>query len=442
MAIIEDIVARQILDSRGNPTIEVDVILEDGTLGRAAVPSGASTGEHEAVELRDKNKDYFLGKGVQKAVENVNGTIADEVIGLEVLSQVELDNYLIELDGTSNKGHLGANAILGVSLAVAKAAANHLQLPLWRYIGGVNSKVLPVPMMNIINGGSHADNNVDFQEFMIMPAGAETFSDAIQMGSEVFHNLKSVLKDKGYNTAVGDEGGFAPNLKSNEEAIEVILKAIEKAGYVPEEDIMIALDPATSEFYNTEKKLYELRWSTGEQLDADALVEYWSKWVEKYPIISLEDGMAEDDWDGWKTLTDSLSESVQLVGDDLFVTNTERLAEGIERGIANSILIKVNQIGTLTETLDAIEMAHKNGYTAVISHRSGETEDTTIADLAVATNLARVQYFSAVMFSVCKNQILISVKKPSLPDGFFCFIKVVENFVYRVNVPVPLYCFL
>jgi enolase len=391
MAIIEDIVARQILDSRGNPTIEVDVILEDGTLGRAAVPSGASTGEHEAVELRDKNKDYFLGKGVQKAVENVNGTIADEVIGLEVLSQVELDNYLIELDGTSNKGHLGANAILGVSLAVAKAAANHLQLPLWRYIGGVNSKVLPVPMMNIINGGSHADNNVDFQEFMIMPAGAETFSDAIQMGSEVFHNLKSVLKDKGYNTAVGDEGGFAPNLKSNEEAIEVILKAIEKAGYVPEEDIMIALDPATSEFYNTEKKLYELRWSTGEQLDADALVEYWSKWVEKYPIISLEDGMAEDDWDGWKTLTDSLSESVQLVGDDLFVTNTERLAEGIERGIANSILIKVNQIGTLTETLDAIEMAHKNGYTAVISHRSGETEDTTIADLAVATNAGQIK---------------------------------------------------
>jgi enolase len=391
MAIIEDIVARQILDSRGNPTIEVDVILEDGTLGRAAVPSGASTGEHEAVELRDKNKDYFLGKGVQKAVENVNGTIADEVIGLEVLSQVELDNYLIELDGTSNKGRLGANAILGVSLAVAKAAANHLQLPLWRYVGGVNSKVLPVPMMNIINGGSHADNNVDFQEFMIMPAGAETFSDAIQMGSEVFHNLKSVLKDKGYNTAVGDEGGFAPNLKSNEEAIEVILKAIEKAGYVPEEDIMIALDPATSEFYNTEKKLYELRWSTGEQLDADALVEYWSKWIEKYPIISLEDGMAEDDWDGWKTLTDSLSESVQLVGDDIFVTNTERLAEGIERGIANSILIKVNQIGTLTETLDAIEMAHKNGYTAVISHRSGETEDTTIADLAVATNAGQIK---------------------------------------------------
>ncbi|HKJ45790.1 MAG TPA: phosphopyruvate hydratase [Balneolales bacterium] len=391
MAIIEDIVARQILDSRGNPTIEVDVILEDGTLGRAAVPSGASTGEHEAVELRDKNKDYFLGKGVLKAVENVNGTIADEVIGLEVLNQVELDNYLLELDGTPNKGRLGANAILGVSLAVAKAAANHLQLPLWRYVGGVNSKVLPVPMMNIINGGSHADNNVDFQEFMIMPAGAETFSDAIQMGSEVFHNLKSVLKDKGYNTAVGDEGGFAPDLKSNEEAIEVILKAIEKAGYVPEEDILIALDPATSEFYNTEKKLYELRWSTGEQLDADALVEYWSKWIEKYPIISLEDGMAEDDWDGWKTLTDSLSESVQLVGDDLFVTNTERLAEGIERGIANSILIKVNQIGTLTETLDAIEMAHKNGYTAVISHRSGETEDTTIADLAVATNAGQIK---------------------------------------------------
>ncbi|HKJ33828.1 MAG TPA: phosphopyruvate hydratase [Balneolales bacterium] len=391
MAIIEDIVARQILDSRGNPTIEVDVMLEDGTLGRAAVPSGASTGEHEAVELRDNNKDYFLGKGVRKAVQNVNETIADEVIGLDVFNQVELDNYLIELDGTPNKGNLGANAILGVSLAVAKAAANHLQLPLWRYVGGVNSKVLPAPMMNIINGGSHADNNVDFQEFMIMPAGAESFSEAIQMGSEVFHNLKNVLKGKGYNTAVGDEGGFAPNLKSNEEAIEVILSAIEKAGYVPEEDILIALDPATSEFYNTEKKLYELKWSTGEQLDADALVEYWSKWIEKYPIISLEDGMDEDDWDGWKTLTDALGESVQLVGDDLFVTNTDRLAEGIERGIANSILIKVNQIGTLTETLDAIEMAHKNGYTAVISHRSGETEDTTIADLAVATNAGQIK---------------------------------------------------
>jgi len=391
MAIIEDIVARQILDSRGNPTIEVDVMLEDGTLGRAAVPSGASTGEHEAVELRDNNKDYFLGKGVRKAVQNVNETIADEVIGLDVFNQVELDNYLIELDGTPNKGNLGANAILGVSLAVAKAAANHLQLPLWKYVGGVNSKVLPAPMMNIINGGSHADNNVDFQEFMIMPAGAESFSEAIQMGSEVFHNLKNVLKGKGYNTAVGDEGGFAPNLKSNEEAIEVILSAIEKAGYVPEEDILIALDPATSEFYNTEKKLYELKWSTGEQLDADALVEYWSKWIEKYPIISLEDGMDEDDWDGWKTLTDALGESVQLVGDDLFVTNTDRLAEGIERGIANSILIKVNQIGTLTETLDAIEMAHKNGYTAVISHRSGETEDTTIADLAVATNAGQIK---------------------------------------------------
>lgn len=391
MAIIEDIVARQILDSRGNPTIEVDVTLEDGTLGRAAVPSGASTGEHEAVELRDNNKDYFLGKGVLKAVQNVNETIADEVIGLDVFNQVDIDNYLIDLDGTENKGNLGANAILGVSLAVAKAAANQLQLPLWKYVGGVNSKVLPVPMMNIINGGSHADNNVDFQEFMIMPAGADSVAGAIQIGSEVFHNLKSVLKSKGYNTAVGDEGGFAPNLKSNEEAIEVILEAIEKAGYTPEEDVLIALDPATSEFYNPEKKLYELKWSTGEELDAAALVDYWSKWIDKYPIISLEDGMAEDDWDGWKTLTDALSEKVQLVGDDLFVTNTDRLAEGIEKGIANSILIKVNQIGTLTETLDAIEMAHKNGYTAVISHRSGETEDTTIADLAVATNAGQIK---------------------------------------------------
>lgn len=391
MAIIEDIVARQILDSRGNPTVEVDVILDDETVGRAAVPSGASTGEHEAVELRDGDKDYFLGKGVLKAVSNVNDTIADQLVGMDVFNQVEIDNYLIELDGTPNKGNLGANAILGVSLAVARAAANNLRLPLWRYVGGVNAKLLPVPMMNIINGGSHADNNVDFQEFMIVPAGAESLAGAVRIGSQVFHNLKSVLKGKGYNTAVGDEGGFAPNLKSNEEALEVILEAIEKAGFTPGEDVLIALDPATSEFYNAEKGLYELKWSTGEQLDVDAMIEYWNGWIDKYPIISLEDGMAEDDWDGWKKMTDALGSKVQLVGDDIFVTNTDRLAEGIERGIANSILVKVNQIGTLTETLDAIEMAHKNGYTSVISHRSGETEDTTIADLAVATNAGQIK---------------------------------------------------
>ncbi len=391
MAIIEDIVGRQILDSRGNPTVEVDVILDDETVGRAAVPSGASTGEHEAVELRDDDKDYYLGKGVLKAVSNVNETIADQLVGMDVYNQVEIDNYLIELDGTTNKGNLGANAILGVSLAVARAASNSLRLPLWRYVGGVNAKLLPVPMMNIINGGSHADNNVDFQEFMIVPAGADSLSEAVRIGSQVFHNLKKVLKGKGYNTAVGDEGGFAPNLKSNEEALEVILEAIEKAGFVPGEDVLIALDPATSEFYNAEKGLYELKWSTGEQLDAEAMIEYWGGWIDKYPIISLEDGMAEDDWDGWKKMTDALGTKVQLVGDDLFVTNTDRLAEGIERGIANSILIKVNQIGTLTETLDAIEMAHKNGYTSVISHRSGETEDTTIADLAVATNAGQIK---------------------------------------------------
>jgi len=391
MSYIEDIVARQIIDSRGNPTIEVDVILENGVTGRAAVPSGASTGEHEAVELRDGDKDYFLGKSVIKAVENVNNTIAPELAGFEVFNQVDIDNTLLELDGTANKGKLGANAILGVSLASAKAAANAVNLPLWRYVGGVNAKVLPLPMMNIINGGSHADNNVDLQEFMIMPSGADSFSDAIQIGSEVFHSLKKVLGEKGYSTAVGDEGGFAPNLKSNEEAVEVILTAIENAGYTPDEDVLIALDPATSEFYNTETGLYEFRWSDGSERDTDAMVEFWSEWVDKYPIISVEDGMAEDDWEAWKTLTDALGEKVQLVGDDLFVTNTERLARGIKEGIANSILIKVNQIGTLTETLDAIEMAHKNGYTAVISHRSGETEDTTIADLAVATNAGQIK---------------------------------------------------
>ncbi len=391
MALIEDIVARQILDSRGNPTIEVDVILEDGTLGRAAVPSGASTGEFEAVELRDEDENVYLGKGVLRAVENVNVTIADELIGMNVFNQVDIDSLLLEIDGTENKAKLGANAILGVSLAVADAASNALNIPFWRYVGGVNAKVLPTPMMNIINGGSHADNNVDLQEFMIMPVGAETFSHAMQMGAEVFHSLKSVLKSKGYNTAVGDEGGFAPNLKSNEEAVEVILEAIEKAGYKAGDDIMIALDPATSEFYNKETGLYEFKWSDGSKKNADEMVAFWTEWIDKYPIISIEDGMYEDDWEGWQKLTDAIGDRVQLVGDDLFVTNTVRLAKGINSGVGNSILIKVNQIGTLTETLDAIEMAHKNGYTAVISHRSGETEDTTIADLAVATNAGQIK---------------------------------------------------
>lgn len=391
MSFIEDITARQIIDSRGNPTVEVDVILESGALGRAAVPSGASTGEHEAVELRDGDKEVFLGKGVSKAVENVNTTIATELQGLPVYNQIELDALLLDIDGTENKGNLGANAILGVSLACAKAAAGELGMPLWRYVGGVNSKVMPLPMMNIINGGSHADNSVDLQEFMIMPAGAESFSHSLQMGAEIFHTLKKVLSDKGYSTAVGDEGGFAPNLKSNEEALEVIMLAIEKAGYTPKDDVLIALDPASSEFYNKETGLYEFKWSDGSKKDTDAMVEFWSNWAAKYPIISIEDGMAEDDWDAWKKLTEAIGDKVQLVGDDLFVTNTERLATGIERGIANSILIKVNQIGTLTETLDAIEMAHKNSYTAVISHRSGETEDVTIADLAVATNAGQIK---------------------------------------------------
>lgn len=391
MSFIEDLIARQIIDSRGNPTVEVDVILTSGAMGRAAVPSGASTGEHEAVELRDGDKNYYLGKGVQNAVENVNGLIANELRGQPIYDQLTLDQVLLDIDGTENKNKLGANAMLGVSLACAKAASSELGMPLWRYVGGVNAKVMPVPMMNIINGGSHADNSVDLQEFMVMPAGAESFSHALQMGAEIFHNLKKVLSDKNYSTAVGDEGGFAPNLKSNEEAIEVILKAIEKAGYVPQDDILIALDPASSEFFNAETGLYEFKWSDGSTKDTDAMVEFWANWADKYPIISIEDGMAENDWEAWKKLTDAIGDKVQLVGDDLFVTNTERLAHGIENGIANSILIKVNQIGTLTETLDAIEMAHKNSYSAVISHRSGETEDVTIADLAVATNAGQIK---------------------------------------------------
>ncbi len=393
MLYIEDVWAREILDSRGNPTVEVDVVLEDGTIGRAAVPSGASTGEHEAVELRDGDKSRYLGKGVTKAVDNVNDIIADELIGFESDDQVGIDNMMIELDGTPNKSKLGANAMLAVSLATAKAAANFFGQPLYRYIGGTNAKILPTPMMNIINGGRHADNNVDFQEFMIVPANAETFSEALRMGTEVFHSLRGVLSKKGYNTAVGDEGGFAPSLKSNEEALDVIMEAITKANYTPGKDVFIALDPAASEMYQDGG--YVFYKSSKEKLTAEQMVAYWKKWVDNYPIISIEDGMAENDWDGWKLMTDTLGKKIQLVGDDLFVTNTEFLSKGIDLGVANSILIKVNQIGTLTETLDAIEMAKRAHYTAIISHRSGETEDATIADIAVATNAGQIKTGSA-----------------------------------------------
>lgn len=385
---IIDVVARQILDSRCFPTVEVEVYLEDGTVGRAAVPSGASTGIYEAVELRDGDKDKYLGKGVEKAVANVNDTIAEEIIGLNVLDQAYIDKTLIELDGTKNKGKLGANAILGVSLAVAQAAANYLGMPLYQYIGGVNAKVLPVPMMNIINGGSHADNSVDIQEFMIMPVGFDCFERAVRACAEVYHALKKTLNSKGYSTGVGDEGGFAPNLKSNAEAIEVILEAIEKAGYEPGKEFFIAIDAASSEYYKDGKYVLE---HEGKTLTAAEMVDFFEDWVNKYPIISIEDGMAEEDWEGWKLMTERLGKKVQLVGDDLFVTNTERLKTGIEKGIANSILIKLNQIGTLTETLNSIEMANRAGYTAVVSHRSGETEDTTIADLVVAVNAGQIK---------------------------------------------------
>lgn len=395
MSQISNIHARQILDSRGNPTIEVDVYTSNGTIGRAAVPSGASTGIHEAVELRDGDKDVYLGKGVLKAIQNVNDVIADELQGFYVSDQAEIDKRMLEIDGTPNKAKLGANAILGVSLAAAHAAAQETNQYLFRYIGGVNAKTLPIPMMNILNGGSHADNSIDFQEFMIMPVGAKTFTDAIRMGTEVFHNLKSVLKKSGYSTNVGDEGGFAPNLKSNEEAIKLVLQAIEKAGYKPGEDIFIALDPASSEYYIKEENVYHMKWSTGDKLTPGEMVDYWDNWVKKYPIISIEDGMDEDDWDGWKLMTDRMGDKIQIVGDDLFVTNTERLAKGISKGVANSILIKVNQIGTLTETIEAVEMATRNGYTSIISHRSGETEDVTIADLAVALNTGLIKTGSA-----------------------------------------------
>ncbi len=391
MSIIETVEAREILDSRGNPTVEVDVYLEDGSMGRAAVPSGASTGEHEAVELRDGDKSRFMGKGVLKAIENVNGEIAEEVEGLDALDQVEVDRTMIELDGTENKGRLGANALLGVSMAVSRAAADHLGLPLFKYLGAYHANVLPVPMANIINGGSHADNSVDFQEFMVMPVGADSLRSGVRMITEVFHNLKKILHDKNYSTAVGDEGGFAPNLKSNEEAVEVILNAIEKAGYKPEDDIMIALDPASSEFYDAAKKKYIFKKSDGRELSSTEMADYWADWAGKYPIISIEDGLDENDWEGWKALTDKIGQRVQLVGDDLFVTNTKRLSQGIEQGIANSILIKVNQIGTLTETFEAVEMAKRAGYTAIVSHRSGETEDNFIADLVVALETGQIK---------------------------------------------------
>jgi enolase len=419
MSIIEDIWAREIMDSRGNPTVEVDVELEDGTVGRAAVPSGASTGEHEAVELRDDDKNRYLGKGVLKAVENVNSIIADELTGFDAQDQVGIDKMMIELDGTHNKAKLGANAMLAVSLAVAKAAAQYLDVPLYRYIGGANAKVLPAPMMNIINGGRHADNNVDFQEFMIMPVNAPTFAEALRMGAEVFHTLKGVLKKKGYNTAVGDEGGFAPSLKSNEEALQVIMEAIEKAGYKPGQDIFIALDPAASEMYGEDGK-YLFYKSTQEKFTAEQMVAYWKKWVDNYPIISLEDGMAENDWKGWKLLTDTVGKKVQLVGDDLFVTNTEFLAKGIAEGVANSILVKVNQIGTLTETLDAIEMAKRAQYTAVISHRSGETEDATIADIAVATNAGQIKTGSTSRTDrIAKYNQLIRIEEELDTNGIY-----------------------
>jgi len=393
MSTIQSVHARQILDSRGNPTVEVDIRTENGFLGRAAVPSGASTGKHEAVELRDEDNSVYVGKGVLKAVENVNDIIYPEIIGISVFEQNLVDKILLEIDGTPNKAKLGANAILGVSLALAKAAAQEAGLPLYRYVGGTNANTLPVPLMNILNGGSHADNSIDFQEFMIVPAKADTFSDSLRMGVEVFHTLKKVLKNNGYSTNVGDEGGFAPNIKSNEEAIEIVLKAIEQAGYKPGEDIFIALDAASSEFY--ENGVYHFKKSDGRKLSSPEMAAYWESWVNKYPIISIEDGLDEDDWSGWKQLTDNIGKKVQLVGDDLFVTNVNRVKRGIEEGIANAVLVKVNQIGSLTETIDTVNLASRNGYKNVMSHRSGETEDATIADLAVALNTGQIKTGSA-----------------------------------------------
>ncbi|MEO5907838.1 MAG: phosphopyruvate hydratase [Ginsengibacter sp.] len=395
MSYIANIHARQILDSRGNPTVEVEVLTENEYMGRAAVPSGASTGVHEAVELRDDDKKIYDGKGVLKAVKNVNTTIADELLGWDVADQTGIDHKMIDIDGTENKSNLGANAILAVSLAVAKAAALEANLPLYRYIGGTNAKILPIPMMNILNGGAHADNKIDFQEFMVMPIGASSFNEALRWGVEIFHSLKSVLKKKGYSTNVGDEGGFAPNIQSNEEAIETVLKAIEKAGYKAGSDVAIAMDPAVSEMYNTDKKVYHFHKSDGKELSREKMVDFWEKWVNQYPIISIEDGMAEDDWEGWKLMTERLGKKIQLVGDDLFVTNVKRLQKGIDEHIANALLVKVNQIGSLTETINAVSLAQHHGYNTIMSHRSGETEDTTIADLAVALNCGQIKTGSA-----------------------------------------------
>ena len=395
MSYITDVHARQILDSRGNPTVEVDVITEDGVIGRAAVPSGASTGKHEAVELRDGDKSVYMGKGVLKAVANVNDTIADQLIGINVNEQTHIDHLLLRIDGTENKANMGANATLAVSMAVARAAAQESGLPLFRYLGGVNATVMPMPLMNILNGGAHADNKIDFQEFMIVPVGASHFSEGLRWGVEVFHHLKSVLKKKGYSTNVGDEGGFAPDIQSNEEAIETVLMAIEAAGYKPGEQISIAMDAATSEMFDEEKSTYKFYKSSGKIISSDEMVAYWTEWVNKYPIVSIEDGMAEDDWSGWKKLTESVGRKCQLVGDDLFVTNVKRLQRGIDNGVANSILVKVNQIGTVTETINAVQLAQHNGYTTIMSHRSGETEDTTIADLAVALNCGQIKTGSA-----------------------------------------------
>ena len=416
MSQIIGIKGRQILDSRGNPTVEVDVYTDQGAMGRAAVPSGASTGVHEACELRDGDKSQFLGKSVMQAVNNVNTVLNDELQGMFVSEQKAIDDKMIELDGTENKSRLGANAILGVSLACAKAAAMETNQELYRYLGGVGGYTLPIPMMNILNGGSHADNSIDFQEFMIMPVGAPTFSEALRMGAEVFHNLRQVLKSKGMSTNVGDEGGFAPNLGSNEEALTCILSAIEKAGYRPGEDVFIGLDAAASEFYNAEENMYELKWSTGEKLTPAQMSDFWKDWVNRYPIISIEDGMAEDDWDGWRLHTDAIGDRCQLVGDDLFVTNVSRLKMGLEKKVANSILIKLNQIGTLTETIDAVNLAMRNQYTAIISHRSGETEDTTIADLVVAMNAGLIKTGSASRTDrICKYNQLMRIEE-SLGD--------------------------
>ena len=420
MSVIIQVHARQILDSRGNPTVEAEVITENGILGRAAVPSGASTGKHEAVELRDGDKEVYGGKGVLQAVKNINKQIEKELLGVSVFEQQMIDRVMLEADGTKNKSKLGANAILAVSLAAAHAAANELGMPLYRYVGGVNARTLPVPMMNILNGGAHADNKIDFQEFMVMPFGAASFSEALRMGVEVFHQLKSVLKKKGYSTNVGDEGGFAPNIQSNEEAIETVLKAIEEAGYSPGKDIWIAMDAAVSELGDEKKKQYVFHKSGSKAMSSDEMVEFWKKWIKKYPIVSIEDGLAEDDWAGWQKLTTAIGDKVQLVGDDLFVTNVTRLQKGIDEKIANSILIKVNQIGSLSETINAVDLAHRNAYSSVMSHRSGETEDTTIADLAVALNCGQIKTGSASRSDrIAKYNQLLRIEEQLGSDAYF-----------------------